>query len=211
MVANYLAARGVSHLDMLVLTHPDMDHVGDAGVLMSQVPVRLLVTTPMAGETTIVKSLTANVARWQAVMAPNHLRVGPLKFDVVAPASASGETNAESLVLYGKIGDSQWLFTGDTTKEVEQAQLVPQHLQADFLKVSHHGSKTASDFAFIQALNPQLALISAGRNNRYGHPHQETLATLQALHIPALNTATSGMIWVDATPKAHVVNTFIRK
>lgn len=208
---NYLAARGITHLDALVLTHPDADHVGDAAVITGGIKVREIVTAPIsAGDETIVAAQKLGHTPMHLVMAGDHLRYGPLDLAVVAPNHADTEdTNPNSVVLYGTIGDSKWLFTGDADQTVEKEQLLPQNLAVDMLKVGHHGSKTASAPEFINQIRPQLGLISVGANNRYGHPHQETLATFAQAHIPLLLTSSAGMIWVDADRKAHTVNTFL--
>lgn len=208
---NYLAARGLTHLDALVLTHPDADHVGDAAVITTGIKVREIVTAPIsAGDETIVHAQTLGHTLMHTVMAGDELRYGPLQLYVVAPNSVNTEdTNPNSVVLYGTIGDSNWLFTGDANQTVEQEQLMPQHLDVDFLKVGHHGSKTASAPAFINQIRPQVGLISAGVANRYGHPHQETLNTFAAAGIPLIMTNESGMIWVDATRKGHTIHTYL--
>ncbi|MFD1392929.1 DNA internalization-related competence protein ComEC/Rec2 [Lacticaseibacillus jixianensis] len=213
VIVNYLRARGISHLDALVLTHADADHVGDAAVLTKLMPVTTLVTTPLAASHPYILAAKAGkVARHVQVLAGQTLHVGSLTLKVVAPSgTTAAEKNADSIVLYGKIGDSKWLFTGDADQGVETRELMPQNLDVDFLKVGHHGSKTSSAPAFIAQVTPQWALISAGVANRYGHPHQETLATLQAAGVPWLNTADGGAIWVDASAAAHSIHQFLQK
>uniref|UniRef100_UPI000B098068 DNA polymerase III subunit delta n=1 Tax=Lacticaseibacillus camelliae TaxID=381742 RepID=UPI000B098068 len=213
VIVNYLRARGITHLDALVLTHADADHVGDAAVLTRLMPVKTLVTTPLAASHPYILAAKAGrVTQHVQVLAGQTLAIGPLKLRVVAPSDASAtEKNADSIVLYGKIGDSNWLFTGDADQGVETRELMPQALEVDMLKVGHHGSKTSSAPEFIQQIKPKLALISAGVNNRYGHPHQETLTTLQAAGVPWLNTAAGGAVWVDASSKASVCINFYRK
>ncbi|KRN21676.1 DNA internalization-related competence protein ComEC/Rec2 [Lacticaseibacillus camelliae] len=211
VIVNYLRARGITHLDALVLTHADADHVGDAAVLTRLMPVKTLVTTPLAASHPYILAAKAGrVTQHVQVLAGQTLAIGPLKLRVVAPSDASAtEKNADSIVLYGKIGDSNWLFTGDADQGVETRELMPQALEVDMLKVGHHGSKTSSAPEFIQQIKPKLALISAGVNNRYGHPHQETLTTLQAAGVPWLNTAAGGAVWVDASSKALSVHQFL--
>src|SRR5699024_4071592 len=88
-----------------------------------------------------------------------------------------------------------FLFTGDLDQanELKVIQKYPA-LTADVMKTGHHGSKTSSAPAFIEHLNPKLAIISAGRNNRYGHPNAETSVTLKKNNVPFVITAQSGMI-----------------
>jgi competence protein ComEC len=87
------------------------------------------------------------------------------------------------------------LCTGDIGKETEETLLENGvNVDADILKVAHHGSKNSSEEAFVEAVSPSLAIISAGKNNRYGHPADETLETLKRLGIPYYCTIDTGAI-----------------
>ncbi|WP_125703201.1 ComEC/Rec2 family competence protein [Lacticaseibacillus daqingensis] len=207
-IVNYLHARGVARLDALALTHADADHVGDAGLLTQLMPVTTLYTTPLAADHPyVVAAKAGQVTQARTVLAGAVLAVKAIQLRVVAPAAATAsEKNADSLVVYGKIGDSNWLFTGDADVGVETRELMPQHLTVDYLKVGHHGSGTSSAPAFIAQIQPTLALISAGVANRYGHPHPETLATFAAQGVPWLVTAERGMIWREGT----TLHTFLK-
>ena len=119
-----------------------MDHVGDAPKLAELIPIERLVTTPTAQHHPMIKKVSQRVAATQTVTADQWLQVGPLRLQVLAP-SATGhhdpqDTNADSIVLYGKIGNSRWLFTGDADQTVEKTQILPRHLQVDYLKAGHH-------------------------------------------------------------------------
>ena len=83
---------------------------------------------------------------------------------------------------------------GDAPKEIERKIISKYFLEADIIKIGHHGSKTSSDELFLTEINPSYAIISAGRNNRYSHPHKETLDTLNKLKITTLNTQEKGSI-----------------
>jgi competence protein ComEC len=111
--------------------------------------------------------------------------LGALTLDVLAPCPAFDEAlgaNDNSLVIRARHGQRTFLFTGDIEGPAE-AQLLarPERLRADVLKVAHHGSRTSSSEAFVRAVAPELAVISAGRGNRFGHPHAEVEARLRAL------------------------------
>ncbi|MFD1484295.1 ComEC/Rec2 family competence protein [Lacticaseibacillus baoqingensis] len=212
VIVNYLYARGYSHLDTLVLTHADADHVGDAAALTHNYPVELLVTTPLAAAHPLIQAAKAGqVAATKQVLAGTALNVGALSLQVVAPQSPTAkEKNADSIVLYGKIGDGSWLFTGDADANVEKRELIPQHLAVDYLKVAHHGSRTATTPDLIAQWQLKAAFISAGVDNRYGHPHEETVQTLDAANVPWWVTAKSGMLWVDSTLDTHQINQFVK-
>ncbi|WP_262314532.1 ComEC/Rec2 family competence protein [Lacticaseibacillus parakribbianus] len=195
-IVNYLHARGVARLDALILTHPDADHVGDAPLLASLIPVTTLYTTPAALADATIQAVAGEVSQTKQVLAGATLAVGAIHLRVVSPQTSSlTDKNADSLVIYGRIDNENWLLTGDADETVERTVLMPQKLAVDFLKAGHHGSKTSTSAEFLAQIQPQAALISAGVANRYGHPAPETLARLTAAHVPWLSTAESGMIW----------------
>ncbi len=113
-----------------------------------------------------------------------------MSVDETTPSSNNG-----SMVLSVRLGGESWLFTGDLEKEGEQALLRQEPgLKADILKIGHHGSKTSTTATWLKALNPKLALISVGKNNRYGHPSPEVVNRLNKNHIPILETDKRGGI-----------------
>ena len=117
------------------------------------------------------------------------------QFQLLHPILPGNGTNECSLVLWYNFNQTSCLFMGDLDKQNELALLAryPQ-LQATVLKAGHHGSKTSSDSRFVAKVNPSLVIISAGRHNRCGHPHLETITTLKQQGIPYLVTAQTGMI-----------------
>ncbi len=199
VIVNYLHARGYAKLDTLVLTHADADHVGDAAVVTKALPVNTVVSTPLAANHPLIQATVhGQVSRHQQALAGAVVRAGSLQFTVVAPSAMTAtEKNADSLVLYGRIGEDRWLFTGDADASVERNELIPKHLAVDYLKVAHHGSNTATSPELIAQWQLKAALISAGVNNRYGHPHLATLTTLAKAQVPTYVTANSGQLTVE--------------
>ncbi len=99
------------------------------------------------------------------------------------------------------------MLTGDAPKSIETylVRLDGAHLQSDILKAGHHGSRTSSGEDFVRSVQPQYALISAGKDNSYGHPHKETLDTFNRLGIPILSTAEEGRIVFESDGKSFSV------
>ena len=99
------------------------------------------------------------------------------------------------MVLYTKIHTLSFMWTGDLPKEgeIEVIRKYPT-LKVDILHVGHHGSHTSTDATFIQQIRPQMAIISVGEKNRYGHPHQQTIQTLKENHVQIRRTDQLGMI-----------------
>ena len=103
--------------------------------------------------------------------------------------------NTDSITFLTQLGGLKFLFTGDLDQVGERRILSHYSLQADILKVGHHGSKTSTSIDFLKAVKPKLAWISAGRNNRYNHPNPETLKRLHQQKIPWLITKDQGMVY----------------
>ncbi|KXT78397.1 Late competence protein ComEC, DNA transport [Streptococcus sp. DD13] len=103
--------------------------------------------------------------------------------------------NNDSILLYGRFFGTRFLFTGDLEEEgeIKLLQRYPQ-LQVDVLKLGHHGSKGSSSEAFLDQLKPKIALVSVGLNNRYKHPHEETLQRLTSRGISIYRTDQDGAI-----------------
>ena len=117
------------------------------------------------------------------------------KLQVLYPNKIGDGGNNDSIVLYGKLLGNSFLFTGDLEKEGEEELMVSYpNLKAGILKAGHHGSKGSSSEAFLDQLQPSLALVSAGENNRYKHPNDETLKRFKKRHIKVLRTDQNGAI-----------------
>ncbi|KKW71771.1 DNA internalization-related competence protein ComEC/Rec2 [Lactococcus cremoris] len=192
----YLESMGVAHIDQLILTHTDADHVGDFLSLADKIKIREIWVSP--GELTN----SSFVEKLKKAKIPIHVsKVGdkiPI-FDSFLQVLSNGYTkkgdNNDSIVTYGNFYHTKFLFTGDLEQEGEKKLLqnYPK-LQVDVLKVGHHGSKTSSSPEFIKEIHPKLALISVGKANRYGHPNQETLETLAKYQVKTLRTDQKGAI-----------------
>jgi competence protein ComEC len=125
------------------------------------------------------------------------ITAGNLSFDVVYGQSSSAELNNTSLILHLQYGEVSFLFTGDAEASAEAEMLrtaEAQRLAAIVLKVVHHGSYTSSSPEFLAAVQPQLAIYSAGRNNSYGHPHSATIDNLLAVRATVYGTDEAGTI-----------------
>lgn len=191
----YLHQLGISTIDTVYLSHKDVDHMGDLGRLLQLIRVRQIVVP--AGMATLPKfrqllrpAIGQPVVK--EVLAGQRFADGLVAVHPFEPGAAE---NADSLVLTGRFGGKQFMFTGDLDRAGERT-IVARYptLKVDVLKLGHHGSKTASDPEVLQQLGVQRGILSVGRHNRYGHPNAETLTTLRTQHIQTYSTALQGMI-----------------
>ena len=119
--------------------------------------------------------------------------------------------NAYSLVLNVKYKGFNELFTGDIEEQEEQKinNKYTDYLISDIMKVPHHGSKTSSSKEFVDNVMPLFAIISSGKNNKFGHPHKETLDRYEEYNIPILNTATDGAITIKTDGDNIGISTYL--
>ena len=192
----YLQARGVSQIDHLVLTHTDTDHIGDLEEVAKRFKIKeICVSQGALTKPSFVKRLRTLKRPVRTLKAGDNLPMMGSKLQVLYPNKVGDGGNNDSIVLYGKLLGSSFLFTGDLEKEGEEELMVSYpNLKASVLKAGHHGSKGSSSEAFLDQLQPSLALVSAGENNRYKHPNDETLERFKERHIKVLRTDQNGAI-----------------
>jgi competence protein ComEC len=125
---------------------------------------------------------------------------------VLHPTELTGESNEDSVVFRLTFGEVTFLFTGDAEATSEHEMLEAGfELKADILKVGHHGSDTSSTVEFLAAVDPEIAIWSAGRDNTYGHPHQITLDHLAELGVTVYGTAVDGTVVVETDGQSFAV------
>ncbi|MCB2155417.1 DNA internalization-related competence protein ComEC/Rec2 [bacterium] len=201
-----LRAIGVDHLDTLVLTHADADHVAGAPALMDAFPVGRLVVGGSLATTKSWVSVAESVDRHRIPVVQVsrgdvlHLSSG-IQADVLHPTAEfldeGDERNAASVVLRVSVGETSFLLTGDADFDSESdmlAHLPEANLRSVVLKAGHHGSASSTSMPFLGTVRPAHAVISCGRNNRYGHPAPEALARLQEMGVRIWRTDRQGTL-----------------
>ena len=185
-VIKFLKSRGITKLDYLIITHGDQDHAGDALNIIKKLNVKKVVLNN--GST---NSLEKKIISTSVKITNNY----NLKyFNVINLNNGFYDNeNDASLVNYITFLKYKFLFMGDAPKNVEEKIIEKYNLfNIDVLKVGHHGSKTSSSKYFIDKIIPKYSVISVGRNNRYGHPHEEALSNL--INTKILRTDNDGTI-----------------
>lgn len=206
-----LRSRRRAKIDLVVLTHPHPDHFLGLGAALARVEVGAFWDTGQGedeGATGAYAELLSTLRRRRVpILRPRDLcgtrAFGGATIDVLAPCPAPSSDrgpNDNSFVLRIRHGRRAFLFAGDAERALE-GDLVVQHgpqLRADVLKVGHHGSRTSSSPAFLEAVKPELAVISSGTRNRFGHPHAETLDALARIRARVFRTDREGAITIES-------------
>lgn len=190
---NYLKSKGITSINAVLLSHSDEDHIGFLKTICGELNVKsVIVPLGMEHLNKFTKKIPPTV---KVIPVTNQDTFNNLPLKVIHPFKKGHGKNEDSMVLYGNFGLKSFLFMGDLDRNGEMKIIKSYpNLKADVVKLGHHGSRTSSAPNFIRKLQPQLAIISAGRHNRYGHPNQETLSTLKRESVPALSTQRQGMI-----------------
>jgi len=219
-----LRSSGFSSLDLLVITHPDLDHIGAARALADRIPIRHLWLGPCARRARVVRALVdqleASGTLVHDVTLAGPFDYGGATFELLSPEpdleredECGMRENDASLVMSVTYAGRRLLLTGDIEAEAEAALLarVPlERLRADVLKVPHHGSRTSSSEAFLTAVAPRLALVS-GLPGRRPPPHPAILERYRARGIETLVTGTDGAITVSLSPIGTLTTETVRK
>ena len=190
----YLKQSGINRLDMVVLSHIDLDHVGEFDHIANKVNIHYVMANM---RDPAFNDFWAYDIPLVDPLDNQNIEIGNMNIRVLSPIDNEIQegSNESSIVLYIQLGKFSILFTGDAGVGEEQLLMESyQPIEIDILKVGHHGSDTSSSSEFIEWLSPNIALISAGVDNRYGHPHDSVLDTLSGRLI--LSTHEVGMVKV---------------
>ena len=190
-------------IDMVVGTHPDKDHIGGLSDVLKKYDVGTILTTENKNDTQ-ASALYDQLKQKEGADVINARRGQMFILDasttlrVLFPDRdpTNMESNESSIVLQLRYGSSTFLFTGDSPEKIEHylVSIEGNGLKSDVLKAGHHGSRTSTSEEYLDAVNPEYAIISAGLNNKYGHPHQEVMDRLKASGTTIYETSKEGTI-----------------
>ena len=192
----YLKSRGVDKIDQLILTNTDKEHIGDLLEVTKAFHIgEILVSRGSLTQKEFVAELEASQNKVRSVTAGENFPIFGSYLEVLSPRQIGDGDRDDSLVLYGKLLDKHFLFTGNL-EEKREKDLLKQYpdLEVEVLKAGQHGAKTSSNPAFLENLKPEITLISVGKNNLAKLPHQETLTRLETIKSKIYRTDQQGAI-----------------
>lgn len=193
------------HLDLIILTHPDADHVAGFQSILEDYKVDQVMEPGSNTDTATYKKIEETIAARQIpkTLSRRGMRIvldqrRKIYLSILFPDRnvSHFETNDSSIVARLTYGHDSFLLTGDSPQKIEKylVSIDGANLKSDVLKPGHHGSKTSTSDEYVALVQPTYAVISAGLNNRYGFPHQQVLDILNKHHIQILKTYENGTI-----------------
>ena len=206
----YLNSLGINKIDLLILTHGDYDHMGDATYLVDNISVEKVIFNN--GEYSEIELELISLLKKKKINYYKNIKV--LNVDnnkfYFLNNSIYDDENDNSIVLYAKFNNTKLLLMGDATKKVEEDILNSYNINnIDILKVGHHGSRTSTSNDFINVIKPKHSIISVGKNNRYGHPNDEVLKVLSSSNI--YRTDLNGSIMFEIKNSKLKIKTCIKR
>lgn len=193
-------------IDMIVESHPDKDHIAGLPGVLGRYEVRYFLTPAIESDSPYVSELQSAIREEEGITTFTatrgmriHLGAGAYA-DVLYPDRPvpTIETNTGSIIMRVVYGDTEVMLSGDAPSSVEEyvvsLQATPGALQSEVLKAGHHGSKTSTSDVWLKAVHPQTVVVSAGKNNSYGHPAGEVVARIREFGADLISTQEQGSI-----------------
>lgn len=206
LVVSYLKDIGVKELKYVIATHPDADHIGGLDAVINSIPVEnIYISNGDANTKTytdFINAITSKNLYPSVPLLGSEFYLGTSKFKVLSAANLKNP-NDNSIVLEYVNGNDKILLMGDAGSDIERIINVEE---VDLVKVGHHGSNTSSHINFIKKINPEYAVITVGKNNKYGHPNKETMQILKNENIEVHRSDECGNILFKSTGNGLTVN-----
>ena len=212
LIVSYLQSQGVEQLEYVFCSHAHEDHVGGLAAALAYFPA-YHVYSPVTDASTkcfqdFVKYTQQQGLQVEVPAVGTMWPLGGATVTMLGPVAQYSDTNDTSIVLRIDYGSTSFLLTGDMEKTAE-TDLVNSgaNLRADVLQVGHHGSSTSTSYLFLNAVLPEMGIISCGVNNKYGHPHEETLSILRDAGVDVYRTDLQGTITIGSDGQNYTVGT----
>src|SRR4030042_2598663 len=217
IVVPYLRRKGINEVDLLILTHPDLDHLEGLLPVLMEFKVDMVLDSGLPCDSSEYQEflsllLKKGIPYHKAEAGDNFIFSSNLEIFLLNPLYDSdfyeeSDFNNASIVVKLLYKNADFLFTGDIQEAAEKKLMVWQNiLQSDILKVCHHGSATSTNLEFLDKVNPSIAVITVGKNS-YGHPSQKTIERLEDKNIPIYRTDKDGTITIRTNGQEYWIRT----
>lgn len=200
IIISYLRQKRIKTIDIIIATHPDSDHIGSLDNVIKKFNVNSIYmpeqSTDSEAYQNLINSCTDKNLSIQHLYKNDVLNIdNNINIYVLSPSYIQEESNLNSIVFKLTFNDNSFLFMGDAEEENEKEILHSFKLNnINFIKIGHHGSNSSSSLEFIKKISPDIAAISCGYKNQYGHPHREVINNLKQNHVSIYRTDKIGDI-----------------
>lgn len=211
-IINYLKSLGINSIDKFVVTHPHSDHMGGAQAIFNNFEVKKVYDSGFPHTTKTYEEFLKTIDRknidFEIAQRGNKINLdNDLVIDILHPESIMGDPNNNSIVLKMTYDSVSFIFTGDAEHEAEEMILdYSRDLKSQILKLGHHGSDTSTSQEFLNAINPDVAVIQVGEGNKYGHPIDEVLERLANKGVEIYRNDLQGDIIVSSDGKSYSID-----
>ena len=216
IIDNYISNLGYERIDYVIGTHPHSDHIGGMEDIINSYDIGKVYMPKASSNTKTYLNLLQSIKNKGLKIdtgksGVNIIDEGNLKIDIIAPVKDSyDDLNNYSVVVKLAYGNNSFIFMGDAEKKVENEIMDnvkdSSYLRSDVIKVGHHGSGTSSGMDFLKAVQPKYAIVSVGKDNKYGHPHKNILEDYRDIGANIYRTDEMGNIIVTSDGKNISVN-----
>lgn len=203
-----LKDRGIKSIDIAIATHPHEDHIGGMDEILENFDVKSFYAPKVAHSTktyeNMLKAVKKEGLKVKQIKEGTNIDLGTnTNVEVYTPTKSSyDDLNNYSPIMKITYGKNAFMFTGDAEEIAEQEALKEKKdLHADVLKLGHHGSHSSTSEPFLKAVDPSIAIVSCGKNNKYGHPHKETMDKLKKANVKVYETFRDGDITISSNGK----------
>lgn len=181
-IVSYIKSLGINKIDYVIGTHPHEDHIGGLDDIINNFEIKEIYLPEAMTTTKTFEDVLDSIANKNlSITVPTigeTFKLGEADFETIYTGTGENDLNEASIIFKMIFGKYTYLFTGDTTEQVEKT-ILTENINIDILKVAHHGSKYSSSEEFLNIATPEYAIISAGEGNSYGHPEPETINRLK--------------------------------
>lgn len=219
VVVPYLRKHDIKKLDIVIASHPDLDHIGGLLTVLKHFPVDLFIDSGTISTTQTYEDLLKLIKKKNIkykIAKKETISIGPqVTLQILSPISEgfSDHPNNNSIVIKLEYGNISLLLTGDITDIAENiyVEKYGKELKSNILKAAHHGSNSSSSQIFLDHVQPETAVISVGKNNPFGHPGKDVIDRFKNMNIDIYRTDESGHITISTDGKTYKILTERRK
>jgi len=210
-VVAYSKKHKINKIDLLVATHPDIDHIGGLRHVLKSVEVDKVLDSGKLYSTKTYAKFMKEIGKQKIpleIAKENELiKLDPrINIRVLNTHSAKKNNNQSSIVLKVSFKEMDFLFMADVERDQEMKLMKKYNLEADFLKIAHHGSNTSSSLAFLKEVNPKVAILTYSKSNDYGHPVNRVIKNLNKIKAQIYSTAVFGDLTINTNGESYFIH-----